>query len=140
MSLSTPLASVYQTLEVVLRAVPKQSLRARSKCEVAPGPSVAATGAVAVCAETVGTTSNSSTTAASAIFRIRPPRCVTLRLWIDQRLRRRSRTGRPGTRAPAQHWSDRCSRTSRSCPPPGRLLLKRWITQEHHGVLTGVAG
>src|SRR5258706_11550855 len=30
---------VNQTFEVVLRAVPRQSLRARSKCESAPGPS-----------------------------------------------------------------------------------------------------
>ena len=30
---------MYQTFEVVLRAVPRQSLRARSKCESAPGPS-----------------------------------------------------------------------------------------------------
>ena len=29
---------MYQTFEVVLRAVPRQSLRARSKCESAPGP------------------------------------------------------------------------------------------------------
>ncbi len=33
-----PLATVYQTFELVLRAVPRQSLRARSKCDTAPGP------------------------------------------------------------------------------------------------------
>ena len=32
---------MYQTLDVVLRAVPRQSFRARSKCESAPGPSAA---------------------------------------------------------------------------------------------------
>src|SRR4051812_27914581 len=41
-SLSTPPATVNQTFEVRLRAVPTQSLRARSKCDRAPGPSVAA--------------------------------------------------------------------------------------------------
>src|SRR3954463_15821566 len=40
-SLKTPSATVNQTLERVLRAVPTQSLRDRSKCESAPGPSVA---------------------------------------------------------------------------------------------------
>src|ERR1035437_7948050 len=36
---STPPATVNHTLDVVLRAVPRQSLRARSKCDSAPGPS-----------------------------------------------------------------------------------------------------
>src|SRR5664279_481448 len=44
----TPPAIVYQILDVVLRAVPRQSLRARSKWLRAPGPSPAlATGAAA---------------------------------------------------------------------------------------------
>src|SRR3954470_2510618 len=33
----TPPATVYQTFDVRLRAVPTQSLRARSKCDIAPG-------------------------------------------------------------------------------------------------------
>ena len=33
-----PFATVYQTFEVVFRAVPRQSLRARSKCDTVPGP------------------------------------------------------------------------------------------------------
>src|SRR5665811_2594736 len=44
---STPPATVYQILEVVLRAVPRQSLRARPKWLVAPGPSVAVVDALA---------------------------------------------------------------------------------------------
>src|SRR5262245_50971125 len=36
---STPSATVNQTFDRRLRAVPTQSLRARSKCESAPGPS-----------------------------------------------------------------------------------------------------
>src|ERR1039457_1895720 len=40
---STPPATVYQTLDVVLRAVPRQSLRARSKYDIVPGPPGAAT-------------------------------------------------------------------------------------------------
>src|SRR5450631_1763851 len=44
---STPPATVYQILEVVLRAVPRQSLRARPKWLVAPGPSAAAADALA---------------------------------------------------------------------------------------------
>src|SRR5260221_13880919 len=40
---STPPATVYQTLEVVLRAVPTQSLRARSKWDIVPGPPGAVT-------------------------------------------------------------------------------------------------
>src|SRR5262249_27236217 len=35
---STPPATVYQIFDVVLRAVPRQSLRARSKWLSAPGP------------------------------------------------------------------------------------------------------
>src|SRR5262245_49875524 len=41
----TPPATVYQILDVVFRAVPRQSLRARSKCEREPGPPGAETGA-----------------------------------------------------------------------------------------------
>src|SRR5664279_5494457 len=44
---STPFATVYQILEVVLRAVPRQSLRARPKWLVRPGRSVAAVEALA---------------------------------------------------------------------------------------------
>src|ERR1700730_1143858 len=40
---STPPATVSQTLDVVLRAVPRQSLRARSKYDIVPGPPGAAT-------------------------------------------------------------------------------------------------
>src|ERR1039457_4597678 len=40
---STPPATVYQTLDVVWRAVPRQSLRARSKYDIVPGPPGAAT-------------------------------------------------------------------------------------------------
>src|SRR5579883_1453197 len=46
---STPSATVYQTFETESRAVPRQSLRARSKEEAAPGPPDAA-GAVAAIA------------------------------------------------------------------------------------------
>src|ERR1017187_6583511 len=59
---STPSATVYQILEVVLRAVPRQSLRARSKWLVAPGPSVAA---VAALAGTIGTHTAAATVAAA---------------------------------------------------------------------------
>src|SRR3954469_19892264 len=55
----TPSATVNQTREVVLRAVPTQSLRARSKCDSAPG----APGAGAACAP--GAASPAITSAAS---------------------------------------------------------------------------
>src|SRR5882724_2945432 len=41
---STPPATVYQTLDEPFRAVPRQSLRAKSKCESCPGPSGAPLG------------------------------------------------------------------------------------------------
>src|SRR3954466_5392498 len=62
----TPSATVNQTREVVLRAVPTQSLRARSKCDSAPG----APGAGAACA--LGATSAIAATAASADPRNQP--------------------------------------------------------------------
>src|SRR5215471_7025601 len=42
---STPPATVYQIFDVVLRAVPRQSFRARSKWLKAPGPPAAGPGA-----------------------------------------------------------------------------------------------
>src|SRR5262245_59790556 len=45
---STPPATVYQTFEVRPYAVPRQSLRARSKCDKVPGPSGAGAAAWAV--------------------------------------------------------------------------------------------
>src|SRR3954469_16700558 len=68
-SLKTPSATVNQTLERVLRAVPTQSLRARSKCESAPGPSVA--GAADAVAGNVATTSAAAAAASRRPF-IRP--------------------------------------------------------------------
>ncbi len=47
------MATVYQTFEAVLRAVPTQSLRARSKWESAPGPSEAAAADAAGTAPTI---------------------------------------------------------------------------------------
>jgi hypothetical protein len=44
----TPPATVYQILDVVLRAVPRQSLRATSKWLSAPGPPVASAAAAGV--------------------------------------------------------------------------------------------
>src|ERR1035437_2142076 len=61
---STPPATVYQILEVVLRAVPRQSLRARSKWLGAPGPSVAAASALA---GAIGTNIVAATVAAAAM-------------------------------------------------------------------------
>src|SRR6266516_1390661 len=46
----TPSATVYQTLEPVLRAVPRQSLRARSKKDIVPGPPGAVTAGCATAA------------------------------------------------------------------------------------------
>src|SRR5438132_1366971 len=57
----TPLATVNQTFEVVLRAVPMQSLRARSKCDRAPGPSAAAV----PCAAATGTAPGANVATAS---------------------------------------------------------------------------
>jgi predicted NAD/FAD-binding protein len=57
------LATVYQILEVVLRAVPRQSLRARSKWLLVPGPSVAA---VEVLACAIGTNIAAATTVGAA--------------------------------------------------------------------------
>src|SRR5450631_429201 len=59
---STPPATVYQILEVVFRDVPRQSLRARPKWLVAPGPSVAA---VAALAGAIGTSIAAATLAAA---------------------------------------------------------------------------
>src|SRR5258708_23930013 len=55
---------VNQTFEVVLRAVPRQSLRARSKCESAPGPSGAVLAGDAW--PTIGTAATTSRTARKA--------------------------------------------------------------------------
>src|SRR3954469_12307140 len=65
-SLKTPSATVNQTLERVLRAVPTQSLRARSKCESAPGTSVA--GAADAVAGNVATTSAAAAAASRRPF------------------------------------------------------------------------
>ncbi|HEY5181522.1 MAG TPA: hypothetical protein VIJ07_17390 [Dermatophilaceae bacterium] len=54
---------MYQILEVVLRAVPRQSLRARPKWLVLPGPSVAAVEALA---GAIGTNIAAATTVAAA--------------------------------------------------------------------------
>src|SRR5690349_610483 len=62
-SLSTPPATVNQTFDVRLRAVPTQSLRARSKCDSAPGPSLARGGGGAAPALAPPASSAMSTTA-----------------------------------------------------------------------------
>src|SRR6266550_1021924 len=61
---STPPATVYQILDVVLRAVPRQSFRARSKWLKAPGPPVAGPGAAT--AAGTATASEPATTAPAA--------------------------------------------------------------------------
>src|SRR3954464_3357810 len=58
---------VYQTLLWRFRAVPRQSLRARSKCDIAPGPSSAATAGLARCAACAGSaTASASSNPAAA--------------------------------------------------------------------------
>src|SRR3954447_16586560 len=72
MSLSTPSATVNQTFEPRLRAVPTQSLRARSKCETSPGPSVAPVGGAA-CAGAARAAAASSRTTATSGRDMKPP-------------------------------------------------------------------
>src|SRR6266542_242435 len=68
---TTPPATVYQTFEVRLRAVPRQSLRARSKCESAPGPPGAVGAAFAGTPGKVASASPSASTIPKTPVRVR---------------------------------------------------------------------
>src|SRR5215207_5117121 len=65
---STPPATVYQTLDVVFRAVSTQSFRARSKWDSAPG---APTGGGSTAAAGAATAPDATTSPATAVTRIR---------------------------------------------------------------------
>src|SRR5215212_11660483 len=69
-----PSATVNPTFEPQLRAVPTQSLRARSKCETSPGPSAAApVGGAAAAGVARAAAASSRTTAASGRDMEPPP-------------------------------------------------------------------
>src|SRR3954469_6005313 len=107
----TPSATVNQTREVVLRAVPTQSLRARSKCDSAPG----APGAGAACAGAAANAASANAATPVLHIPISPPsdegRIMALRnvgaigsgddarLAAPRPLRAAHRGARPGQRA-----------------------------------------
>ena len=78
MSDSTPPATVYQTFDAVPVAVPAQSLRARSKYDIVPGPPGATlsapAAAVVVAAPALAAASGSIAPAVAKVARIRMKR------------------------------------------------------------------
>src|SRR5712691_8767747 len=102
-----PPATVYQTREPRSAAVPRQSLRARSKCDSAPGPPGAAPAGGAPCAGATPTSNAADipvtiTNAGKRMRRIRPPgddrrQRLPVSLWktawpVDSGLHHRDRT------------------------------------------------